>query len=221
MTSWHVLVSRRTFTFAIAASQSDGVVECARYFPAVCPVVPLPTTSAACLFDGLYRHEACNHLVRLEEGLRAIPNKGCHFNFFIMESDAAGSNDKMIAHVAENIVRDNSALVANGWCANHQNSLIEGTLMCFIGLRLHLKMWYCLAAFFKGGTYWLRSVGQNKQECRRVWVARCLCLMTTRHSCIVPPRLPGLQMRAGSKNNKVPPGRRTLRADSLAGPRVV
>ena len=65
-----------------------------------------------------------------------------HLSFFIIESDAASSNDKLIAHRFNEVAATNPhCLVAARVCSCRQHSVIETSLCTFVGLGIVLSLY--------------------------------------------------------------------------------
>lgn len=162
--SWHVLVARRCIAVGVAGQDGGGP---SRFAQLLLPNVPLTCTSASAIFDGLWKHPLVGEgVAELEARLLDISHRcpdGPVWTFFIIESDAASANEKLVAHRFNEIVASSpSALCASRLCSCHQNSLVECSSMAFIGLPI-VNGLYSISAIIRTRGYFVRLVTAVRQ----------------------------------------------------------
>lgn len=164
--SWHVLVARRCSGFGFVLP--DGS-EQRLFFQSLLPNVPLTTTTAAAIYDGLWCHPVVQRLAGCIEGMALTARSGVrHFAFYVAECDQASSNSKLIAHRFDQVAQAHPGVMcAHRYCSCHEVSLVETCSVLLLGIQLINSM-YSIAAVIRSRGYFvrlLRAVRQSVDKC--------------------------------------------------------
>ena len=153
--SWHVLVCRRAGVIGLVNGQGN---EWRQFMELTVPNIPLTCTSASCIYDGLWEHGLIKDTVGSFERLLLVPRGANHWVFYIAESDAATSNEKLIAHRFNQVCEQNErALVCQRHCSCHQNSIIESTIAIHVSMEV-VSRCYSMAVLIKSRGYFVRML---------------------------------------------------------------
>lgn len=164
--SWHVLVARRCSGFGFVLP--DGS-EQKLFFQSLLPNVPLTTTTAAAIYDGLWCHPVVQRLAGCIEGMALTARSGVrHFAFYVAECDQASSNSKLIAHRFDQVAQAHPGVMcAHRYCSCHEVSLVETCSVLLLGIQLINSM-YSIAAVIRSRGYFvrlLRAVRRSVDKC--------------------------------------------------------
>ena len=149
--AWHVLVSVATMILSLPPESIDDLIGKSFLFQLVRPTVPLLSTNASSLSDGLFSVPAVREFSQCEENGIALSNIPIiHF-----DTDGAFANGKCI----ENKFRQLPAGVfgSHKHCCLHANKLVELAVTLVFSLPLVAK-YYSLSLLFRMGGYFLRLV---------------------------------------------------------------
>jgi hypothetical protein len=148
---WHVLVSQATWTLGLEGGESQGSDIVERHVGFLRPPVPLLSTNAEAIYNGLYDMPAVVRYGELE--LLFLKEAKCAFVHF--DRDAATANDRVITARSSKLPSD--VFVSDRVCGNHQNNLIEGAILATHFAPL-LSQMYSAALLLRNGGYFLRLI---------------------------------------------------------------
>ena len=166
---WHSLISDRRVTFA-RFSMKHGFVD-GLNFPCIVPAVPCINTSCGTLYDGLEMHPSSAIPVRL----RTAGGKHTRYAFLTEECDGASSNDKFCHYRYDQL--GESLLPAKRRCGNHNNNLVELSVLTFVGMYLLHGMYsICLLLRHGGGLLRLIHVAEDAVQTDAILRVEIKCL---------------------------------------------
>lgn len=146
--AWHVLVSCAEYLVGIA---DEGGQHHSRFFQVLRPPVPLLTTSAGCLMQGLFCMLAQQCFQNFQEAAVAYAK----FVFISLDRDGASSNDRMVAAFGSALPSE--VLLTDRVCGNHSTNLVESAVIGGHWMSLLGRM-YSVALLLRQGAYFLRLV---------------------------------------------------------------
>ena len=127
--AWHVLVSRRLYAFGTLVDIEGYTRETCSEFQLVCPIVPLVSTAAGAIWEGLFSCPVAKGNSDFDELVDEVPDE----DVLIIEVDAAASNDTVIAKLMMEAAVDGELprgkTIITMKCRLHQNSIIEGAVV--------------------------------------------------------------------------------------------
>ena len=163
---WHVLVGRRRITLGFVdpeAKRKSAFVSC----DWVAPVVPLRSTSASNLFEGLLRSPAAQTFVKAEQYCAKVAT----VPIFVFECDGAAGNDKCLWYWMG--LLPPAALKAVRLCSNHQVHLVEAMLF---NLRMDfLARMYSIGKLLRTNGYFLRLIAATPRVVQKKVSVRPAC----------------------------------------------
>lgn len=142
--SWHVMVVRMKLAWGL----DNGLVQSAEV---VCPVLPLVTTSAEHLHAALTAHphtQAVNEFKNFIFNLAGVA-------LDVYEADAASANDRLYHYLLAKAAAN--TLTTLSLCRNHQNHLVQASLVANLGLRVVNDL-LCATLFLRMGGHFLRLI---------------------------------------------------------------
>lgn len=155
MSSWHVLACRRAGAVGIL---DEACGEWLKYMELLIPNIPLTSTSASCVYDGLFKHAMVSENVTAFENMMLQRRALNHWVFYTVECDSASSNFKLAAHRFNMVCDENpKALVCIMPCSCHQTSIIEAAIVLHLGAEVVSKC-FSMASLIKSRGYFVRLV---------------------------------------------------------------
>ena len=154
--SWHVLVSRSTAVLAFpGAADSDDehgpLLGRSFRMQLLRPTVPLISTSAECLFEGLFRVDGVAAFTNFEQcGYEASNISICHW-----DTDGHFGNLKLAAKYFASL--PTNTLASHMVCMLHSGKLVETAVLGALDLRI-VSAFYSLSLLFKMGGHFLRFI---------------------------------------------------------------
>ena len=161
--TWHVLVSRHSLSLGFQNNRRIVIAE----VPLIRPTIPLVSTSAGAVYDGLFSATMIHpHKLVEEAAFKHVPRVVWH-----TDRDGAFANDKCLE--ARRRCLPEKVLASDMACGNHRNQLIEVAVTTFLGTN-HISALYRLALFFRmGGNFMRLALAARKifqeQPLRIVW----------------------------------------------------
>lgn len=144
--AWGVMVLRVSISLAWVDNRLPPI-----FYEFVMPPLVLPTTSAANMYYSLRNHPA---FVEFSTALQALRAR-CKMKSCLLESDAAYSNEKLIAYFLNTAPQTDDFLLAWKACHSHKNMHVESMTVSSVDMRLLGKL-YSMCAFVQSGTHWAR-----------------------------------------------------------------
>lgn len=146
--SWHVLIS--ITEYVVGFCSADGQ-ERSRFLQVLRSPVPLLSTGAECLLDGLF----CMPSLQPFRAFERAGQQSAKFTFYALDRDGATSNERLVAAAMALLPAD--ALICDRVCGNHSTNLVEGAVLGAHWLQLLSRM-YSVALLLRQGAYFLRLV---------------------------------------------------------------
>ena len=144
---WEVMVCR--VTVCLGWSADSGRRPMVMHF--VIPPVVIPTTSAANMYWSLRRHPS---FMSFNASLHMLRSR-CQLKAYILETDAAYSNEKLIAFFIGNVPAGNDHFILWKCCHSHKNNHIETMMLATVDTRI-LSSMYSMIKFLASGAHWPR-----------------------------------------------------------------
>lgn len=141
--TWHVLVAHQSIAFGIPNSRNDDRVSRGS-FDVLRPVMPLLSTSAECIYHGLFETATCKRLAEMEASCCGQFGAGVVHH----SQDGATSNDRMLA--ARAVSLPPHMLGSKMSCGNHRNHLCEVATQHFFGAGVLINL-FTTAMYFHMG----------------------------------------------------------------------
>ena len=152
--AWHVLVASHELVLGWGSWESTDPFTVGSLQTTTIPV-PLMTTSAACIYDGLFDVAVAKRSVEHAETILRIAKLA----LFIFNRDGASSNSKLVAHraaILKNICPDDNYLWCDKVCSLHGNQLTNVAVLH--GNMNIVKSIYVVASLCKSGGAFLRLI---------------------------------------------------------------
>lgn len=147
---WEVMVYR----CSICIGWGDGSGKSPLVYEFVLPPVIIPSTSAANMYYSLRNHPS---FMRFQGALHMLRQK-CKLQGFLMETDAAYGNEKLINFFQQRVYQGPQYMFAWKSCHSHRNMHVETMVLGAVGMDL-LGDLYCTCAFLKSGGHFQRLRG--------------------------------------------------------------
>ena len=144
---WEIMVLR--VSLCLVWHSSSGLQPLFMEF--VVPPVVIPSTSAANMYYSLRYHPA---FAKFQSAL-AILRSHARLKGYLLETDAAYANEKLIAYFLMNAPSTVDHLIAWKCCHSHKNMHVENMVLASVNKTLLGKL-YSMCAFLHSGTNWAR-----------------------------------------------------------------
>ena len=151
---WEVMVLR----ISICIGWEPRIGRQPMFYECVIPPMVLPTTSASSMHDTLRSHPSFMEFNERLHKLRSL----CTMRGYVQETDAAYSNEKLVAFFMGMAPSAADHFLAWKACHNHKNMHVEGMTMGAIGTKLVGSL-YSMCSFLSSSSHWprmMRSLGQ-------------------------------------------------------------
>lgn len=144
---WEVMVYRCSVCLAWA----PGSGRLPLFFELILPPVVIPTTSAANMYYSLRHHPG---FLRAQMALHILRTK-CVMRATVLETDAAYSNDKLIAFFMGRATAGPNDSIVWKACHSHRNMHIETMTLAVIGMKLVVQL-FNVCCFRNSGSHFHR-----------------------------------------------------------------
>ena len=145
--AWHVLVSRQQFRWSVPWLGSQRQLlswDCLR------PAVPIVSTDAESIFDGLFCVPVAQPLAKCLD----VCVGAADVSFMHMDRDGATSNDRVVGAV---MASNTKSLVSHQTCGNHNNSLVEAAVVVAVRAEL-LPRLACVSNLLQMGGHFMKMI---------------------------------------------------------------
>ena len=144
---WEVMVLRVSVCMGWGPSSGREPL----FYEFIVPPVVLPTTSAANMFYSLRNHPA---FMKFQASLHILRHK-CSFKGYVMETDAAFSNEKLLAYFMQMAPPTNDHFISWKACHSHKGMHVQTMLMASLDAELGGRV-FSMCSFLQAGVNWPR-----------------------------------------------------------------
>lgn len=145
---WQIIVVKRILVVAWEPAEGSADPTIAR-FPLVCPPMLVLSPSADRIHWALNNHPCLQTILKMESAILATASERVH----LQETDAASANERLYHHRLNTLSSETLREVI--FCHNHQNNLLEGSLVSVTHAKL-ISDFFSFTHFLQASSHFVK-----------------------------------------------------------------